>query len=476
MSDDDRTMKPDDDRTRVVSAGRRSRPRFDEGRNGPGGGSRLASEDDWALPSAPAPPLNRAPVPFSAVSGPVPVLAQPSRFTASHANPVMQAAAPLMVTLANLRIALIGTKPADLMREIAGAIGESESAMRDAGVSAENARTAKYILCATADDIVQNLPGDQHAWLSNPMLSQFFGERDSGVQFFTVLDRLRQDPARNYPLLELQHACMALGFEGQYRSGRTGGTNALQSQQRALYETLRRVRRPERPLSPHWEGQPVAAYGGGFELPVWAVLGGLGVVLFAAYLAFRTLLGNAAGAVTALAATLQPGGDVAIERRVFAPPPPPPPPSAPQAQQLARVKTALATEIADGRVTVGHTADRFVVHLGSAGLFQSASAQIGASFATLGPRLATMLDKEAGPVRIVGHTDNSPLKTLRFPSNTELSLARANAVAAVLRKTLHDPNRLEVTGRGSDEPVATNDTVEGRAQNRRVDISFQRVD
>ena len=471
---DDRTFKPGDDRTRVISAGRRRRPTFDEARGEPEG-SRLASEGDWTLPGAPSAPLNRGPAQSATDLG-VPVLMQRNRFTASHPNPILQAAAPLLLTLGNLRIALIGTKPASLMREIAQAITDSEAAMRDAGVAAEEAGTAKYILCATADDIVQNMPGDQGAWLQNPMLSQFFGERDSGVQFFKVLDRLRQDPARNYGMLELQHACLNLGFEGQYRSGRTGGANALQSVQRGLYETLRRVRRPERPLSPHWQGQPIAAYLGGFEMPAWAVLGGLGVVLFAAYLGFRTLLGNAAGAALSLAATLQPGGDIAIERRVFAPPPPPPPPSAPQAQQLARVKSALAPEIADGRITVQQTADRIFVRLGSAGLFLSASAQLGASFATLGPRLAAMLDNEAGPVRIVGHTDNSPLKTLRFASNTDLSLARANAVAAVLRKTLRDPNRLAVAGRGPDEPVATNDTVEGRAQNRRVDISFERVD
>ena len=46
------------------------------------------------------------------------------------------------------------------------------------------------------------------------MLSRFFGERVGGVRFFEILDRLKADPLANYPVLELQHACLALGFQG----------------------------------------------------------------------------------------------------------------------------------------------------------------------------------------------------------------------------------------------------------------------
>ena len=67
-----------------------------------------------------------------------------------------------------------------------------------------------------------------------------------------------KDPLINYPLLELQHACLALGFQGVHRSA-PNGQAALQQIQRNLYEMLRRVRpKVDHDLSPRWQGQKLA--------------------------------------------------------------------------------------------------------------------------------------------------------------------------------------------------------------------------
>lgn len=74
-------------------------------------------------------------------------------------------------------------------------------------------------------------------------------------------------------------------------------------------------------------------------------------------------------------------------------------------------------------------------------------------------------------VRVEGHTDATPIHTDRFPSNWELSTARATAVIEYWLETSHfDPSRLAAAGYGEWHPIASNDTVEGRAQNRRVDV------
>jgi chemotaxis protein MotB len=74
-------------------------------------------------------------------------------------------------------------------------------------------------------------------------------------------------------------------------------------------------------------------------------------------------------------------------------------------------------------------------------------------------------------LRVEGHTDNAPIRTARFPSNWELSTARATSVVAFLVDTKKiDPTRLSAAGYGQYHPIAENDTVDGRAQNRRVDI------
>lgn len=97
-----------------------------------------------------------------------------------------------------------------------------------------------------------------------------------------------------------------------------------------------------------------------------------------------------------------------------------------------------------------------------------------AAFKPVAARVAATLDKEPGRIKIVGHTDNSPMHTVRFPSNFELSVARAKAVAAALKPGLTDPSRIVMEGKGPDVPIASNTTPEGRAKNRRVEIFIER--
>ncbi|MDK2959817.1 MAG: chemotaxis protein MotB, partial [Bacillota bacterium] len=78
---------------------------------------------------------------------------------------------------------------------------------------------------------------------------------------------------------------------------------------------------------------------------------------------------------------------------------------------------------------------------------------------------------------VEGHTDNLPINTYRFPSNWELSTARATTVVRYLaEKHGIPPDRLSAAGYGEWRPVAPNDTPEHRAQNRRVDIVVLRTD
>ena len=99
-----------------------------------------------------------------------------------------------------------------------------------AGVQPHEAQVAKYVLCGTADDIVQNLPGtDRRVWMQYSMLAQFFEVRTSGVGFFEELNKALANPAPHYNLLELMHACLLLGFEGQYRGAPAATTNCSAS-------------------------------------------------------------------------------------------------------------------------------------------------------------------------------------------------------------------------------------------------------
>src|SRR5579871_2212583 len=226
--------------------------------------------DDWIHTRERAPqPLAQAEAPAIAID----------ELVAANENPILRSAGPLLLLLGRLRVALARASFANLMEIVADSIKFFEKDIRSAGISEAHANAAKYLICATADDIVQNIPTeDRHVWTQYSMLSRFFGERIGGVRFFDELNRLKQDPLLNYDVLELQHTCLSLGFQGVHRTS-AGGVSTLQQIQRDLYETLRRVRpKVYRELSPRWQGQNLAIRSSRTLVPWWGVLGLVGLL------------------------------------------------------------------------------------------------------------------------------------------------------------------------------------------------------
>ena len=103
-------------------------------------------------------------------------------------------------------------------------------------------------------------------------------------------------------------------------------------------------------------------------------------------------------------------------------------------------------------------------------MFGSGSDALQPSFDTPVNRVAQALNDEPGKVIIVGHSDNIPIRSSRFPSNMHLSLARAKSVMAGMADVFGDRDRLSAEGRADKEPIADNGTREGRARNRRIEV------
>ncbi|MGH8148566.1 MAG: flagellar motor protein MotD [Steroidobacteraceae bacterium] len=109
-------------------------------------------------------------------------------------------------------------------------------------------------------------------------------------------------------------------------------------------------------------------------------------------------------------------------------------------------------------------------------LFPSGSATLAPTAVPVIERLGQILKPFPNPVRVEGHTDDRPIDTVAFPSNWELSAARA---ASVVRRFIHagvDPTRLSVIGHAQYEPAAPNTTAAGRNANRRVVIEILSTD
>jgi chemotaxis protein MotB len=133
-------------------------------------------------------------------------------------------------------------------------------------------------------------------------------------------------------------------------------------------------------------------------------------------------------------------------------------------------KVLMANESLNGRARVTTVERGFVVSLTEAGFFAAGEAAMSEDARALINTVADTLRESHTLIRVEGHTDSLPIATARYPSNWELSSARASAVLAQLVAQDIAPARLSVAGYASERPVAGNDTPEGRALNRRVDL------
>jgi chemotaxis protein MotB len=137
-------------------------------------------------------------------------------------------------------------------------------------------------------------------------------------------------------------------------------------------------------------------------------------------------------------------------------------------KQLA---SALAPEIQRHEVVLKANREGLVISLREIGFFDSGSATLRAASEAAVQRIAQVLSAKPNNIRIEGHTDNVPIHNAQFASNWELSTARATELIRLFITHYNLPAiRLSAAGYAEYHPVAGNDTLEDRAQNRRVDI------
>lgn len=103
-------------------------------------------------------------------------------------------------------------------------------------------------------------------------------------------------------------------------------------------------------------------------------------------------------------------------------------------------------------------------------LFSSGSADTSEQAQRIFDEIASILRGYSNPVQVEGFTDNVPIKSAKYPTNWELSTARASAIVKYLASKGIAPERLSAVGYGEYQPVSENETEQGRAQNRRVTI------
>jgi len=140
-------------------------------------------------------------------------------------------------------------------------------------------------------------------------------------------------------------------------------------------------------------------------------------------------------------------------------------------QIKSAIEAYLIKQGAQDKVSLSITRRGLIVSLKETGFFDSGQAQLKQSAYDLINTIAEAMTQYNNPLRVEGHTDNIPISTSQFPSNWELSTARATNVLRYLLKYYDtEPEKISATGFSEFRPLADNATPEGRAKNRRVDL------
>ncbi|TWD90342.1 type VI secretion system protein ImpK [Variovorax beijingensis] len=397
---------------------------------------------------------------------------QPQSFTAWHDarrphagdtalagnNPLVAAANPLLDLIPQIRATGHHDAPAQLREHLVDEVRRFETRAQQSGIAPEVIIGARYCLCTAVDEAAALTPWGGSIWSSQSLLVMFHNETWGGEKFFQLLSRLVQNPQQHLQLIELIYFCLAMGFEGRFRVIDNGRTQ-LETLKQRLLQIIRQTRGEIAvPLSPHWQDASAPVRRTRNWLPLWAV-GAVAAVLLVLVFGVLTfsLAGRSDGAFAAVNAVRLPQ----TQRAVAVAPAPQP-----------RLQRFLEPEIRDGLLTVRDEADRSVVVLRGDGLFASGSDRVLDRYAPVLARVADALNSVEGNVLISGFSDDQPIRSVRFPSNWQLSQARADAVKKMIATRVTRPERLRAEGRGDADPLVPNDSPANRARNRRVEVTL----
>lgn len=373
-------------------------------------------------------------------------------------NPLLAAANRLLLLVPQIRSARQVPDPQGLRASLAQGVREFATAAQQSGLAPERVNAARYVLCTTLDEAAADTPwGGGGVWARHSLLTEFHNEASGGDKVFQLMARLAEKPAENRDLLELIYAALALGFEGRYRVIENGRAQ-LEAVRAKLGQIIAQQRGPyAAALAPHWQVEPVKEQAALSWLPLALVAAALALLLAAVYAGFAWSLGGRSDPVYAQIQSLRLAPPVAAVA---------------QPAPVPRLAVLLQSDVRARTIEVRDEIDRSVVTVRGDGLFAPASASLMPEQEALMRRIAEALVRVGGQVLVTGHTDNVPIRTLRYPSNWHLSEDRARSVSELFVRAGVPAERIRAEGRADGEGIAPNDTPANRALNRRVEVTL----
>lgn len=382
-------------------------------------------------------------------------------------NPLLEAAKPLLLALAQLpRQSFPHPDQVTIFHKLLEREVISFNELCDrANIKREHAVAASYALCSALDEFANHTSWgggkgkETGIWFTQMLASQFHGDTLGGKKVFLLIGRLMGNPIPHIHLLEVMFRILSLGVEGQY-SNQANGRRDIDIIRACIYAELSKARESvPLPLSPNWKGEAEGKLGLLRSIPVWVTASILTLAAFGLFSWYKYQLLTQTDALEDQIA--------AIGKMT--------PPAAPIASRL-RLAELLKDEIASGQLKVDENAKHSAVTFKGDDMFVPGQAKVSPGILPLLDKVADQIAKVSGSVQVIGHTDNVPIKTAKFPNNQMLSEERAASVADALQIRGVSASRLDISGKGDSEPVAGNKTPAQRARNRRVEIIVRQSD
>ena len=389
-------------------------------------------------------------------------------------NPVERAASKLLTILVSIKQSSSHPDPKQLHQQLTHEIDQFRETIKPLVATPKALTRASYVLCTAIDEAVLNTPwGHNSDWSQHNLLATFHGEVHGGERFFELLKRLGTDPENNADLLELMYVCLSLGYEGTYKLAGDGQATLLKVRQ-WLHGVIQANRMPAPvALAHHWHSANVPVRKVPRSTPFWvtcATAAGL------CALVYFTLLTSLSAKTEKAVGTFLP-----LSAPTLAPIRPPAPAPEVDTEVLSidaltppfiSLSVRLDEQISAGALSIIESSDHALIRLVGDNLFASGRAEINAAANPLLTTIATALNPYDGTVLITGHTDNIPIKRADFPSNLDLSQARAESVLTHLAAVVSSPQRLVAEGVGELQPLTDNSTKKRRGENRRVELTL----
>ncbi len=388
-------------------------------------------------------------------------------------NPIIGAAVSLLLVVAQLRNTASHPDVFGLRTSLIEEIKKFELEIKNQGVTGEQAQAARYALCTLLDETVLNMPwGCNSIWSTQSLLVFFHKEAWGGEKFFLILKNCMQQPKTHLVLLELLYVCLCLGFEGRYRI-EDRGLSKLDEIRENAYQIIQRQRGDvEKNLSLHWQGIKDKRDTFTKLVPLWVISSTAALLLTLSFLGFLYAINSDSNLQLSKLYALKDSLDIhpvviattetslSVKNSVVPV----------KTVLFEELNTFLKSEIDNDEVNLIKKENQIVIRIMSKGLFSSGSDKVIVQYYPLIDKISAALSTVPSRILVVGHTDNSPIFSAKYPSNWDLSKARALSIV----KLLTSNNKIDITitseGRADTQPMMPNDSSEHKAMNRRIEI------